>query len=97
VRQEARGKADARSRASAAEVVVEGAPPSDREIERTLRWLPDLVKRNLPCPDRLWVADITYVPGGLVSPRSSSTPSPEAIAGWSMANNLKRPGWFWTP
>ena len=40
---------------------------------------PDLVDRNFcaPAPNRLWVADFTYVPTwtGLSTSRSSSTPS----------------------
>ncbi len=54
---------------------------------------PDLVKRNFApeAPDRLWVADITYVrtwEGWLYLAFVLDTYS-RRIVGWSMANNLK--------
>jgi putative transposase len=54
---------------------------------------PDLVKRNFTpeAPDRLWVADITYVrtwEGWLYLSFVLDTYS-RRIVGWSMANNLK--------
>jgi putative transposase len=54
---------------------------------------PDLVKRNFTpeAPDRLWVADITYVrtwKGWLYLSFVLDTYS-RRIVGWSMANNLK--------
>ncbi len=54
---------------------------------------PDLVKRDFTpeAPDRLWVADITYVrtwEGWLYLSFVLDTYS-RRIVGWSMANNLK--------
>ena len=61
-------------------------------IERT-PLAPDLVKRNFApeAPDRLWVADITYVrtwEGWLYLAFVLDTYSRKAV-GWSMANNLR--------
>jgi len=55
---------------------------------------PDLVKRNFTpeAPDRLWVADITYVrtwEGWLYLSFVLDTYS-RRVVGWSMANNLRR-------
>ena len=62
------------------------------QTERTLP-APDLVRRNFApeAPDRLWVADITYVrtwEGWLYLSFVLDTYS-RKIVGWSMANNLK--------
>jgi putative transposase len=62
------------------------------QIERTPP-APDLVKRNFTpqAPDRLWVADITYVrtwEGWLYVSFVLDTYS-RRVVGWSMANNLK--------
>jgi putative transposase len=71
-----------------------------RKVRTTLRSqterilpAPDLVKRNFTpeAPDRLWVADITYVrtwEGWLYLSFVLDTYS-RRIVGWSMANNLK--------
>ncbi len=73
-----------------------------RKARTTLGWrtehtpppaAPDLVKRNFTpeAPDRLWVADITYVrtwEGWLYLSFVLDTYS-RRIVGWSMANNLK--------
>ncbi len=61
--------------------------------ERTPPPAPDLVKRNFTpeAPDRLWVADITYVrtwEGWLYLSFVLDTYS-RRIVGWSMANNLR--------
>src|SRR3954454_15134782 len=62
------------------------------QVERTLP-APDLVKRNFTpeAPDRLWVADITYVrtwEGWLYLSFVLDTYS-RKVVGWSMANNLR--------
>jgi len=62
------------------------------QVERTPP-APDLVKRNFTpeAPDRLWVADITYVrtwEGWLYLAFVLDTYS-RRVVGWSMANNLK--------
>ena len=62
------------------------------QTERTLP-APDLVKRNFSpkAPDRLWVADITYVrtwEGWLYLAFVLDTHS-RRVVGWSMANNLR--------
>jgi putative transposase len=62
------------------------------QTERTLP-APDLVKRNFSpkAPDRLWVADITYVrtwEGWLYLSFVLDTHS-RRVVGWSMANNLR--------
>jgi putative transposase len=71
-----------------------------RKARRTLRSqtertppAPDLVKRNFTpeAPDRLWVADITYVrtwEGWLYLSFVLDTYS-RRVVGWSMANNLR--------
>ena len=55
---------------------------------------PDLVKRDFApeAPDRLWVADITYVrtwEGWLYLSFVLDTYSRRRVVGWSMANNLR--------
>ena len=77
-----------------------GCGGSRRKARTTLRAqtehttpAPDLVKRNFTpeAPDRLWVADITYVrtwEGRLYLSFVLDTYS-RRVVGWSMANNLK--------
>jgi transposase InsO family protein len=60
----------------------------------------DLVNRQFtaPAPNRLWVADLTYVPTwwGSATPRSSSTPT--AAPSWAGGSPPPcAPAWPWTP
>ena len=94
MRQETSGEADAASRAIRLWRSQEkGSYYALRsQTERTLP-APDLVKRNFSpkAPDRLWVADITYVrtwEGWLYLSFVLDTHS-RRVVGWSMANNLR--------
>jgi putative transposase len=68
-----------------------GSAPS-RRTPRTPP-APDLVRRNFtaPAPDRLWVADITYVPtwAGFLSLAVVLDAHSRRIVGWAMADHLR--------
>ena len=61
--------------------------------DRTMRPAPDLVKREFraPGPDRLWVADITYVPTweGFLFLAVVVDAWSRRVIGWSMASHLR--------
>ena len=61
--------------------------------DRTARPAPDLVDRNFaaPGPNRLWVADITFVPtaAGFLFLAVVLDAWSRKIVGWSMANHLR--------
>ena len=90
-----------RSPASCAPLGLAGATrtqagPDDQARARSAQRPADLVERVFaaPAPNRLWVADLTYVwtrAGLRATRRSSSTPSAGAIVGWRvMATPARR-------
>ena len=94
MRQKTRGSSDARSRALRMRRPQEKEGSHDPPLtHRAYSPAPDLVKRDFApeAPDRLWVADITYVrtwEGWLYLAFVLDTYS-RKIVGWSMANNLR--------
>jgi len=67
-------------------------PCTTRRAERA-RPAPDLVERDFSadCPDRLWVADITYVPtwAGFLYLAVVVDAFSRRVVGWAMANHLR--------
>jgi putative transposase len=67
-------------------------PPSPRRTPGAAA-APDLVRRDFaaPVPDRLWVADITYVPtwAGFLSLAVVLDAHSRRIVGWAMADHLR--------
>ncbi len=61
--------------------------------DRDARPVPDLVERNFTAdaPDRLWVADVTYVPtwAGFLYLAVVVDAFSRRVVGWSMANHLR--------
>ena len=68
------------------------APRSKRLVQGGDRQAPDLVERNFTAlvPDRLWVADITYIPtwAGFLYLAVVLDAYSRQIVGWSMATTL---------
>ena len=70
-----------------------GSGPTTTRRDEKARPAPDLVDRNFKAlaPDRLWVADITYVPtmSGFLYLAVVLDVFSHRIVGWSMANHLR--------
>jgi len=66
--------------------------PTTRRRDKDARAAPDLVDRTFPAlgPDRLWVADVTYVPtaAGFLYLAVVLDAWSRKIVGWSIANHL---------
>lgn len=64
-----------------------------RPAERAATTAPDLVRRDFsaPAPDRLWVADITYLPttAGFLYLAAIVDVFSRRVVGWSMADHLR--------
>jgi putative transposase len=67
--------------------------PTPRPAPRAATTAPDLVRRDFsaPAPDRLWVADITYLPTreGFLYLAAIIDVFSRRVVGWSMADHLR--------